>query len=94
MLDITATVIIVVLSFQVLPVALGIDRKQGLSQVIWFALLLVLGQTLLFYVGYLLGHRFMHLMEDFRGTVIFVGFFLIGIRMIVESFKVRIYTAC
>ena len=89
MLDISATIIVFVLSFQVLPVALGIDRHKSIVQTIWFTLLLIVGQVLLFYVGYLLGQRFMHLMEEFKGTVIFVGFFLIGIRMIVEAFKVR-----
>ena len=87
--ELIVSVIILVLSFQVLPVAMGIDQNKGLNQTIWYALLLVLGQSLLFLFGYLLGERFMHLMEDFRGTVIFIGFFLIGIRLIMDAFKVR-----
>ena len=31
----------------------------------------------------------MHLMENFKGIVIFIGFFLIGIRMIFDAFRVR-----
>lgn len=89
MLDVVGAVIIITLSFQVLPAALGIDQNKGLNQTIWFALLLLLGQGLLFFFGFLLGERFMHLMESFKGTVIFIGFFLIGIRMIVDAFKVR-----
>ena len=87
--ELIVSVIILVLSFQVLPVALGIDQNKGLNQTIFYALVLVLGQSLLFLLGYLLGERFMHLMESFRGTVIFIGFFLIGIRMIMDAFKVR-----
>ena len=89
MLDVVVSVIIITLSFQVLPAALGIDQNKGLNQTIWFALLLLLGQGLMFLFGFLLGERFMHLMENFKGIVIFLGFFLIGIRMIFEAFVVR-----
>ena len=87
--DVVVSLIMLVLAIQVFPLALGIDRKLGLNLTIWYALLLLLGQALLFFFGYLLGERFMHLMEHFKGTVIFVGFFLIGIRLILEAFKVR-----
>lgn len=89
MLLFTVIAIIVVLSFQVIPAALGFDPKKGLNQTIWFALILILGQFILFLIGFILGQRFMHLMDDFKGTVLFIGFFLIGIRMIMEAFKVR-----
>ena len=85
----TVIAIIVVLSIQVIPAALGIDPKKDLNLTIWFALILILGQSTLFLIGFLLGHRLMHLMDDFKGTVLFIGFFLIGIRMIMEAFKVR-----
>ena len=64
-------------------------KMAHLNQTIWFVLILILGQFILFLTGYLLGQRFMHLMDDFRGTVLFIGFFLIGVRMIVEAFRVR-----
>ena len=89
MLLFTVVVILIVLSFQVIPVALGIEPKNGLNQTIWFVLILILGQFILFLTGYLLGQRFMHLMDDFRGTVLFIGFFLIGIRIMLDAFKVR-----
>jgi putative Mn2+ efflux pump MntP len=89
MLDITVTLILVVLSLQVFPVALGIDFKKRTGQALWFAFLLVIGQVLMFLIGFFLGQRFMHLMEDFKGTVIFIGFFIIGLRLIVDAFKVR-----
>ena len=85
----TVIAIIVVLSIQVIPAALGIDPKKDLNLTIWFALILILGQSTLFLIGFLLGNRLMHLMDDFKGTVLFIGFFLIGIRMIMEAFKVR-----
>lgn len=81
--------IIVILSFQVLPVALALDIKREPAKTVWFALLLLLGQLLLFLAGYYLGARFMHLLEDFLSTVIFIGFFLVGIRFIIDAFKVR-----
>lgn len=89
MLETVVTIIIITLSFQVFPVALGIDQSKGLNQTIWFALILLLGQTLLFLVGYIIGDKIMHLLSDFKGTVLFIGFFLIGIRMMLDAFKVR-----
>ena len=89
MLEAVVTVIIITLSFQVFPAALGIDQTKSLNQTIWFALILLLGQSLLFLVGYIIGDRIMHLLEDYKGTVLFVGFFLIGIRLMLDAFKVR-----
>jgi putative Mn2+ efflux pump MntP len=83
------TIILATLSIQVLPVAMGIDIKSGLGKSIWFALVLLLGQLLMFVAGYHLGERFMHLLDNYVGTVIFVGFFLVGIRFIMDAFKVR-----
>ena len=87
----TATVVFILfaLSIQVLPVALGIDIKLGMGKAIWFGLLIVLGQFLFLLFGLFLGERFMHLMEGFKGAIIFVGFFLIGIRMLMDTFNVR-----
>jgi len=81
--------IIISLSIQVFPVAIGIDRSKGFIQSAWFGSILILGQILFFVLGYLLGDRFMHLMSGFKGIVIFIGFFLIGIRMNMEAFKVK-----
>jgi len=89
MLTTILVAILISLSFQVFPVAIGIDRSKGFFQSSWFGSLLILGQILFFVIGYLLGDRFMHLMDGFKGIVIFIGFFLIGIRIIMEAFQVR-----
>ncbi len=82
-------IILGILSFQVLPVALDFDIKRGIGRTLWFGLILLLGQLLLFVAGYYLGRRFMHQLDDFIGAVIFAGFFLVGIRFIMDAFKVR-----
>lgn len=80
--------ILIALSIQVFPVAIGNDVKNGLNTVI-NAIILIASQLLFLYLGYLVGNRFLHLLENYKGTVIFMGFFLIGIRMLMEVFKVR-----
>lgn len=82
-------VIPVILSLQVFPVALGIDVKKRTAKGILFGLMLLLGQVMLLLAGYYLGDRFMHLLEEYTGTVVFAGFFLVGIRFIRESFTIR-----
>ena len=89
MLQFLVILIIIALSLQVLPVALGIQRKLGLNLTVWYALLMLTGQVAMFFLGFVLGQRFMHLMESFEGIVLFVGFSLISIRMIIDSFRVR-----
>ncbi len=89
MLHWVVIIIIIALSVQVFPVALGLRREEGFNHTIWYALLLLTGQVVMFLAGYVLGSRFMHLMDDLKGIVLFVGFSLISIRMIIDSFKVR-----
>lgn len=81
--------ILFVLSSQVFPVALGIDSGKNIGKAIWFGLILVIGQFLFLMFGLFLGDRFMHLVEEFKGTVVFIGFFLIGVRLLMDTFKVR-----
>lgn len=80
--------ILIALSTQVFPVAIGNDIKNGFNTII-VGIVLVASQLLFLYLGYLVGDRFLHLLENYKGTVIFIGFFLIGIRMLMEVFKVR-----
>lgn len=81
--------ILFVLSSQVFPVALGINPRMNTGKAIWYGLILVLGQFLFLLFGLFLGDRFMHLVEEFKGIVFFIGFFLIGIRMMMDTFPVR-----
>lgn len=80
--------ILISLSTQVLPVAIGIDPKK-LPQSLIFGIILIISQLLFLLAGTLLGDRFLHLLETYQGIVIFVGFFLIGIRMLIDAFKIR-----
>ena len=77
------------LAFQVYPVALGMDYRELKARTFSFSFILLLGQLVMFQAGYLLGGRFLYLVKDFQGTVIFIGFALIGFRLMMESFKVR-----
>ena len=77
------------MSFQVLPIALAFDIRKDPAKTAWFVILLLLGQILLFLGGYHLGLRFMHLLDDYIGIVIFSGFFLVGIRFMMDAFRVR-----
>lgn len=88
-MKVITTLMLLALAFQVLPVALGIDYRKLKVRLFTFAFFLILGQLLLFQLGYWLGERFLYLVEGFKGTVIFIGFSLIGIRMVMEAFHVR-----
>jgi len=80
--------VLIALSVQVLPVALGIDPKNGFIS-FGHSLILIVSQLLFLYVGFLLGNRFLHLLENYKEIVIFMGLFLIGVRMIMDAFKIR-----
>lgn len=84
----TTILILIALSIQVLPVAVGISAKKGIIS-FWHGFILIFTQVLFFYVGYMLGSRFLHLLENYKGIILFVGFFMIGIRMIMDVFKIR-----
>jgi putative Mn2+ efflux pump MntP len=83
-------IILFLLSFQVMPVALGIDtKKDAFFQVVSGIFYLVSAQLLLFLLGIWLGNRFMHLLIGIKSYVLFIGFFLIGVRFSMEAFTVR-----
>jgi len=87
---IVSIIILFVLSFQVMPVAVGMDvGKAPFLRLLSGILLLVLGQLLLFLLGVWLGDKFMHLLVHMKKYVLLVGFFLIAVRFNMEAFKVR-----
>lgn len=88
MLFAAAILIVISLAFQVLPIALGLTRVD-LKNSIVSILILSLSQTIFFLLGYYAGEQFMHLLNDYKSTILFAGFFLIGIRMIMEVLRVR-----
>lgn len=89
MFTLVVILILFVLSLQLFPVALGIDFEKNIGASIWYGSILVLGQLLFLLFGLFLGERFMYLVEGFKGIVVFIGFFLIGIRLLMDTFKVR-----
>lgn len=89
-MQVISIIMLFVLSFQVMPVAIGLDvRKTPVFHIISGILLLVLGQLLLFLLGIWLGNRFMHLLSGIKTYVLFIGFVLIAVRFNMEAFKVR-----
>jgi len=77
------------LAFQVFPVALGADFKKDTSNASMLIATLVLTQTLMLWLATLVGQRFLYLTEEYRNTIVFIGFFLVGMRVAMESFAVR-----
>lgn len=89
MLTTLVVIIIVFLSVQVFPVAVGIDVKGQPGKAILLIVVLSLVQVVTYWLGLKLGSSFMHLMDGFKGAVFFIGFLLIGIRMLMETFNIR-----
>jgi len=89
MLIIIETLIILFLSVQVFPVAIGIDIKRNWLKATMFVVVLSLLQVVTYWLGLKLGSTFMHLMDGFKGVVFVLGFLLIGIRMLMETLTIR-----
>jgi len=81
--------IVIILAFQVFPIALGVSAKDDLKNTVLIVIILLLLQTVFFFIGYYVGEQFMHLLANFKSLVLFTGFFIIGIRMIMEVLKIR-----
>jgi len=84
-----AIIILSILAFQVFPVALGSDIKKDFSKSILIILSMTIGQTLMLWLGIIVGQRFLHLTASYENIVIFISFFLIGLRIAMESFAIR-----
>ncbi len=83
-------VILLFLSFQVMPVALGIDQnRMNFFQTASSIFVLMVGQVLFFLLGVWLGNRFMHLIYGIRHVILFIGFFIIAVRLIMEALEIR-----
>lgn len=74
---------------QVLPVAIGIDASGKAGKAIILIVILSLVQVATYWLGLKLGNSFMYLMDGFNGAIFFMGFLLIGIRMLMETFNIR-----
>lgn len=89
MLMLFSILILIALAFQVFPAGLGINSKAGFNAIIWCVLIMWLGQVLMLYLGYSLGLKFTHLLSGYKSIVVFIGLFLIGLRLVMDAFKVR-----
>ena len=89
MLTTIIVLVILFLSIQVFPVALGIDVKGRWLKATLFIIVLSLIQLLTYWLGLKLGSTFMHLMDGFKSVVFLFGFLLIGIRMLMETLAIR-----
>ena len=88
---------IIAITFQVAvaSTAFGIDNLQTtsnnmqLSKKLMFALVLALGQGVMYSFGALLGGAFMHTVSKFSKWIVFVLCFYIAFRMLIETMKIR-----
>lgn len=75
--------------------AFGIDNLQTttsnmqLSKKLMFALILALGQGVMYSLGSLLGGAFMHTVARFSNWIVFVLCFYIAFRMLMETIKIK-----
>ena len=89
MQSVVVVAVLFFLAIQSFPIAIGIDAKKSKKNALLFVLVLALMQTCLLWAGLQLGGLFMHLMDGFKGIVLFLGFSLIGIRMLMEVLQIR-----
>jgi putative Mn2+ efflux pump MntP len=89
MLLLISILIVITLSFQVFPIALGVSAKDNLKNAVLMMIILSVSQTVFFVSGYYIGEQFMHLMDNFKSMILLMSFFLIGIRMMMEVLKIR-----
>lgn len=71
------------------PIALGINVAGKAGKAIILIVALSVVQVVTYWLGLVLGDTFMHLMDGFSSIVFFIGFLLIGIRMLMETFNIR-----
>lgn len=88
MTHVMTVLIVVFLAVQVLPVAIGLNLRKGFAIGLLFVLITTILQGLVFLGGYELGSAILHLTAGFKQFVFFIGFFLIGIRMLMEILNV------
>lgn len=82
---------ILALSYNVFPLALGLNRDRRTPHLVnvFHALVFGLLQGIMYYLGILLGETFMHLFtENFR-LVVFGILGAVSVRMFIEAFKIR-----
>lgn len=77
------------LAFQVMIITMGLNRNPISTRLIVFLFVPVLMQSIAFWLGWKLGASFLYTLIDFKNIVIFIGFFLIGLRFVTDAFIIR-----
>ena len=83
------SLIIFALAVQVVPAGLSLNPGSNRLKALIATVIMAVTQTVMFGLGKLLGNSFLHLVADWKGAIVFAVFFLIGIRMIMDAFKIR-----
>ncbi len=83
------SLIIFSLSVQVVPAGFSLNVGSDRLKALTATAIMVSVQTLMLGLGKLLGGSFLHLIEQWKHIIIFAVFFLIGIRMLMDAFKIR-----
>ncbi len=81
--------IIFSLATQVVPAGLSLNTRGDRLKAIMATAMMVAVQTAMFGFGKLLGSSFLHLVSDWANGIVFAVFFMTGIRMIMDAFKIR-----
>lgn len=69
--------------------AFGIQEKKEWGRNIMFALILALGQGVMYSLGSLLGSTFMHLMTDYAQWIVLALCFAVSFRMLIDTLKIK-----
>lgn len=82
---------VLALSYNVFPLALGLNRDRRSPHLlnVFHALVFGLIQGIMYWLGVLLGDTFMHLLEDTQKVVVLGVITAVAIRMVLESLKIR-----
>lgn len=82
---------IIAVSYNVFPLALGLNRDHRTPHLVnvYHALIFGLLQGIMYYLGITLGDTFMHLLEAQYRLVVFGILAAVAIRMLIEAFKIR-----
>ena len=81
--------IIFALAVQVVPAGLSLNVGSDRLKALMATAIMVVVQTLMLGFGRLLSGSFMHLIAGWANGIVFAVFFMIGIRMIMDAFKIR-----
>ena len=87
----TSILFIIALTFPVAvaSTAFGIEEKKEWGRNLMFALILALGQGVMYSLGSLLGGTFMHMMASVSKWIVFALCFSISFRMLIDTLKIK-----